>query len=108
MDEVTLKPFAGFVQEQRGGALHGELSHAFADLVQAAVERGKAGTLVVTIKVSPNSDQQTVTITDKVKLTLPEADRGAAIFFADEHGNVSRQNPRQTELPLREVDRKSA
>lgn len=100
---VTRKPFAGFVQEQRNGALHSDLSHALAELVQAASETGKSGTLTLAIKVAANSDGQTVTISDKVTLKLPEADRGAAIFFTDEHGNVSRTNPRQQELPLREV-----
>lgn len=55
----------------------------------------------------PNRDGQTVMVSDKVKLTLPEGNRGAAIYFYDEAGNLSRQNPRQIELPLREVERKA-
>lgn len=100
------KPFAAFVQEQRNGGLHGELSEAMAALVTAVDEHRKAGTLVLTVKITPNSDGQTVTVTDKLKLTLPEGDRGAAIFFVDADGNLSRRNPRQMEIePLREVDR---
>lgn len=97
------KPFAAFVQEQRNGGLHGELSDALAEVVAAVDEHRKAGTLVLTVKVTPNNDGQTVTVTDKIKVTLPEGDRGAAIFFVDADGNLSRRNPRQIELPLREV-----
>lgn len=99
------KPFAAFIQEQRNGGLHGELSDAFAELVRSVDEHRKAGSIVLTIKVAPNNDGQTVTVTDKLKVTAPEGDRGAAIFFVDGDGNLSRRNPRQTELPLREVSR---
>ncbi len=97
----TRKPFAAFVQEQRGGGLHGELSDALAALVLAVQEHRKTGTIVLTVTVKPNNDGQTVTVTDKLKLTMPEGERGAAIFFADEDGNLTRRNPAQPELPLR-------
>ena len=101
------KPFAAFLQEQRNGGLHGELSDALAALVEAVLEHGKKGSIVLTVTVAPNADGVTVTVTDKVKTTIPEGDRGAAIFFVDEHGNLTRRNPAQIELPLREVvDRK--
>ena len=104
----TRKPFAAFVQEQRNGGLHGELSEALTKLVAAVGEIEKKGTLVLTLTVTPNRDGQTVVVTDKVKVTLPESERGAAIYFFDEEGNLSRQNPRQIELPLREASRGEA
>lgn len=102
-DDGPRKPFAAFVQEQRGGGLHGELSDGLAELVTAVRDLGKAGSLVLTVKVTPNKDGATVTVTDKVKVSMPEAERGAAIFFVDEGGNLSRRNPNQQELPLKEV-----
>ncbi len=104
-EETARKPFAAFVQEQRGGALHGEMSDGLVELVQAVRETGKAGTIALTVKVAPNKDGVTVTVTDKMKLTLPEGERGAAIFFADEHGNLMRRDPRQLEMPLKELRR---
>jgi hypothetical protein len=104
-DAPLRKPFAAFVQEQRSGGLHGELSDALVELVAAVQEHGKAGTLALTIKVAPNKDGSTVTVTDKMKLSLPEGERGAAIYFIDGHGNLSRRNPWQQELPLKEVTR---
>ncbi len=97
------RPFAAFIHEQRGGGLHGELTEALADLVLAVTEHGAKGTLQLQVIVAPNKDGATVTVSDKIKLTMPEGERGAAIFFADEDGNLTRQNPRQQELPLREV-----
>ena len=101
----TRKPFAAFVQEQRNGGLHGELSEAMTQLVAAVGEIEKKGTLTLTITVTPNRDGQTVMVSDKITVKLPEGERGAAIYFFDTEGNLSRQNPRQIELPLREVER---
>lgn len=97
------RPFAAFVQEQRNGGLHGELSDALAELVSAVQETQKAGTVSLTVKVAPNKDGVTVTVTDKIAKKIPEGDRGAAIFFVMGDGNLVRRDPRQIELPLREV-----
>lgn len=97
------KPFAAFVQEHRNGGLHGELSDLLAELVLATLEHGKKGSLTVKLEVTPNADGVTVTITDTVAVKEPEKNRGAGIWFADEDGNLSRRNPYQQELPLREV-----
>lgn len=103
--EEPRKPFAAFVQEQRNGGLHGELSDALSQLVAAVGEHEKKGTLTLTLTVVPNRDGQTVLVSDKVKLALPEGNRGAAIYFYDAVGNLHRRNPQQIELPLREVER---
>ena len=97
------KPFAAFLQEQRRGGLHGELSDKLAELVNACNEYGKPGSLTLTIGIKPNADGVTMTVSDKVAVKAPEAERGAAIFFADEAGNLVRHDPRQMEIPVREV-----
>lgn len=109
-EDRARKPFAAFLQEQRNGGLHGELSDAISEVVAAALEHGKKGQLVLTIDVKPNADGATVLITDKIKATVPEPNRGAAIWFVDGDGNLSRRNPAQPELPFREVgaDRETA
>ena len=103
-ESESRKPFAAFLQEQRGGGLHGELSDAISQVVAAALEHGKKGQLVLTIDVKPNADGATVLITDKIKATVPEANRGAAIWFVDGDGNLSRRNPAQPELPFEAVE----
>ncbi len=55
------------------------------------------------VKIAPNRDGMTLTVSDEVKTKEPEGERGAALWFADEDGNLSRRNPMQQELPIREV-----
>jgi hypothetical protein len=103
-ERAQRKPFAQFLQEARKGGLHTELSDELADLVHACVETGKKGKLALTVTVVPAKDEDgTVQITDDVKVTVPKPDARPSVFFADDHGNLSRTNPRQPELPLREV-----
>lgn len=106
--ETARKPFAAFVQEQRNGALHGELSDRIAELVLAVAETGKKGKLQLELTIAPNADGMTVTVSDKIKVVPPEGERGAAIFFIGENGSLTRRNPAQTELPLRDVGREAS
>lgn len=100
-------PFARFIQEQRQGALHAELSDALAELSAAVLGVEKKGTLTLKLTVTPSKDGSTIIISDDVKLTAPQPARGAGIFFVDTEGNISRDNPRQTRLPLQSVDTRS-
>ena len=101
------KPFAAFLQEQRRGGLHGELSESLQELVRAVEEHRKAGTLTLTVKVAPFGDG-TVAITDKVALKAPEGERGSGIFFTDEEGNLHRSDPRQQEIWDAVAERRAA
>ncbi len=96
------KHFAAWLQEHRSGALHDELSDALAELARAVGEHDKAGTLSLTIRIAPNG-ANTVIVTDDLKVKAPEAARPASLFFTDGRGNLSRRDPRQPELPLRQV-----
>lgn len=102
-EEGPRKPFAAFLQEQRGAVLHAELSDGLAELVRTARLTGKTGTLTLQIKVAPQKDGETLMVTDKVTVKLPEGERGGSLFFDDETGFISRRNPRQPELPFRDV-----
>lgn len=97
------KPFAAWLQEQRGGSLHGELSDALAEVASAVVDLNKAGSLTLKLTIAPaGKGQAAVFITDDVKAKPPE-DRQAFMFFTDGRGNLTRGNPNQGELPLRDV-----
>lgn len=96
------RPFTGFIQEQRRGALHQELSEALAETVAAVTEFGKKGKIVLTLEISSEGDQM-VKIRDGLKVTKPEGEKGASLFYTDGNGFVSRTDPRQTELPLNTV-----
>lgn len=103
-ENVTVKPFGAWLQEQRGGVLHSELSEYLQEIAAAALEFGKVGKLVLTVKLEPNEDGSSLFIADEVKATVPEPDRPKSLFFADSAGNLSRRDPRQKEIPgLREA-----
>lgn len=99
----STKPFGAWLQEQRGSGLHGELSDALADVARAVSEHGKAGSLTLTVKLKPSKIDGAVEVEDDIKVKVPQADRGAALFFVDGDGNLSRRDPRQPELPLRDA-----
>lgn len=106
-DRPDARPFTGFLQEQRRGALHQELSDMLAETVAAVTEHGKVGTVTLTLKIKPAGDQM-VQIFDGLKCSAPEGDKVPSIFYTDETGNVSRTDPRQMEMPLKPVAAKEA
>lgn len=104
-----VRPLADWLREHRKGALSVEVAEALNELVEAVQEVGKPGKLVVTLTIKPatpnKSTSEMVTVTDEVKLTLPEHDRETALYFIDDNFNLSRRHPNQEELPgLRAVD----
>lgn len=104
-DDRHVRPFGEFLTAQRRGRLHNELSDVLAELTAAVVEHGRPGQLALTIKVAPAAKhaENVVTITDKVVVKVPEAERGTAIWFVDGDGGLHRNNPNQQELPLRAI-----
>lgn len=102
MAEQQTRPFTQFLQEQRRGGLHADLSDALNRVVAAVIETGRQGTLAVNLKIKPTGDGM-VQVFDALKLGVPEPEKAASLFYVDEHGNVQRKDPRQTEMPLREA-----
>lgn len=103
-DAPSVRPFAAVLQEQRQGGLHSELSEQLAELVAAVAAHGKAGSLTVTLNVKPAEMPGAIVVSDDVKSKVPQPDKPASLFYSDDHGNLSRRDPRQPELPLRKVE----
>ena len=103
--DPVVRPFAAWLQEQSGGKTHIELGEGLHDLIAKVRDTGKGGSLTLTVKVKPLKDDIDVLIvTDEIKLNLPEHDRKASMFYPDEHGNLTRSDPRQLTFDgLREV-----
>lgn len=89
-EERQHKPFAEWLAIQRKGSLARELAEKMAEVNRAVLETGKSGKVVLTISVKATGDEVSVTMTDLVKATIPEADRGQSIFFVDEVGDPHR------------------
>jgi hypothetical protein len=99
-----VKPFAAFLQEQRKGGLHTELSEGMAEMVQACRDLGKNGTVTIKFTVKPQKDGETLQVVDDVVFKAPKGDRPPSTFFADDQGNLSRNQPRQESFDLRKVE----
>lgn len=105
-DEKVVRPFADWLVEQRHGLLHAELTEALNELVAAVNEHAKGGELVLRVKVKPatKASHGAVAVADDVTIKKPVGDRAEALFFVDRHSNLSRENPQQPRLPLRDVN----
>ena len=103
--DLQIKPFGAWLQEQRNGSLHRELGEALAEISQQVEALNKPGKLTLTISVKPaGTAQHMVIVADTIKADVPQPDRPTSMFFTDEAGNLSRRDPRQAELPLKSVD----
>jgi hypothetical protein len=82
-DNRARRPFASWLTEQRNGALHAELTEA-----------------------KPSAEGYHLFVADNVKVSKPEGERPAALYFHDGQGNLSRRDPNQLTLdqPLRTID----
>lgn len=101
-----MSEFLKTFQEIRRGELVMELGAHLTDLVMGVRETGRAGELVIKIKLAPASkgNIDTLLITDDVKVKRPTPERGATILFATKTNTLQRHDPRQPELSgLREV-----
>jgi hypothetical protein len=90
------------VQGLRRGATRAELDEELTNLVNRCRETGKVGELTLKIKVRPEDDQ-VVQLEDHVATKLPEFPRSKSMYFVTGDGVLTRQDPRQEEIPLKRV-----
>lgn len=105
-EDFYVRPFADWLREQSNGKSHEELSDGLWDLIARVRDTGKKGSITFTVTVAPmtKGDDDTLVVTDEIRLKLPEHDRKASLFYADRLGNLSKSDPRQlTFESLREV-----
>lgn len=95
-------PFATVLQQVAKGTAHNELSELLADLAAAVHEHQKPGTLTIVVKVEPTKGTETLTVSVTPAVKAPRATE-ASIFFADDAGNLTRHDPRQTAANLEAV-----
>lgn len=99
-----MRLFADVLRDMRGGASHDELSEALAALVRACIETGRGGEITYTVSVRClKNSREAVEVTDKIGLKEPHGERGSSLFFVSATGDLTRNNPRQVALDLREV-----
>jgi len=100
----TVRPFAAVLQEIGGGKLAARVSAQLAELAAAVTATGKKGKVTVSIEIAPlrKADANTLVVTGASTAKVPEGEDASptSVFFADAGGNLSRNDPRQQQLPL--------
>jgi hypothetical protein len=95
-DEAPVRPFADWLRELQRGKVHDEMSVALRDLVNKCKETGKGGTISIAFKLTPaKGDGDMLLVTDDIKVSAPKPERKPSYFWADDNGNLSRDNPNQ-------------
>jgi hypothetical protein len=106
-DQMPLtRPFLDTLREMRAGLTMEDLDREFHRLIRSVVATGKAGKLVFTVTVKPavrgvNPDK--VFLIDDVTAKEPKPNRPESLFFVDERGNTSVNDPHQGTLDLKTV-----
>lgn len=96
------RPFADVVRDLAGGKIYEDLGTQLGEIVSAVLETGKAGALSLSLSIKPNSEGS-VLVTASVKQKIPEPTTGSTLFFATTTGSLLRNDPRQSEMNLRDV-----
>ena len=100
---VPSNTFLQVLQTHDGGMVCDELADAMKLCVEAVAMTGKAAHLTLAVKFTPAAKGAYGVVIGKPKTKTPEMERQGSIWYADEFGNLTRNNPRQRELPLRTV-----
>jgi hypothetical protein len=88
--------FASFLVNFNRGRTHDELTARMAEVSAAVAETGKAGSLILTIKIAPAKGVDgMVIVEDDVKAKVPQLSRPAAMFYVTDDGTLSENHPGQ-------------
>lgn len=99
--------FLRTLQTHQKGKVITDVSEAMRSVTAAVREHGKPGKVVLTMTIYPATKGHETALgfeCDVVERT-PRGEPFAGLFFADDHNNLVRENPRQEPLPsLRAID----
>lgn len=101
------QPFHLMLARLEGGVLHAELTEKLqglnGELATLAASNGKAkGALFLKLSLVHQRNGM-VEVTADIKIDAPKTPRESSIFFVTEGSNLSVENPKQPNLPLRSV-----
>jgi len=95
------RPFVKALAGINRGAVLDEASLGLAALTTAVAATGRKGTLTLKVTVSPfKGNGAMVTVDADVEVKEPKQQAHGGVFFTDENGNLSRNDPHQGTLPL--------
>lgn len=97
------RPFHQIVSQISGGEFADEAADAIQAAVRGAHETGKSSKLTLTFDIKAIG-ANAVSILPTLKLKVSDKQAQPTIFFNNEEGDLSREDPRQHKLPLRTID----
>lgn len=103
-DDGQLKPFAATLHEIGNGKFTARLAAQVAEVTQAVRETGKKGSITIKLEIEPvkKNSSGALNVSGSSVAKAPEGSDAttSSIFFADDHGNLTKDDPRQQQLPL--------
>lgn len=96
--------FAAFLVGHLGGRTHEEIGVELHQLLEAVKAHGKKGSLTITVVIEPPSngvEGAPLPIGIEYATKAPKAAAPKNLYFLDDEGNPTRQDPRQMALDLR-------
>ncbi len=78
----------------RGSFAH-DLQDGMRELVQECVGTQRKGKLTIEIEIDPDLKTDSIRVSGKVKVKLPEKPKKASIFFPQQDGTLTRMSPAQ-------------
>jgi hypothetical protein len=96
----AIRPFDQVLREINAGRLVDELTDELTEVIAAVRETGKAGELVLSLKLKPRGECNTqLEVVPAVKGKRPERARRVSIFFVNEDNGLQRDDPYQHQFP---------
>ena len=103
-DEAPSNAFTILLNTHRRGIAGHECSTQLEAAIRAALDTGAKSEVNIKVTILPGMDDQ-VNITIQPTAKLPQQKLSGAIFWVDEGGKLVTSDPKQKELPIREVIR---
>lgn len=102
MTQRALKRFTDALQDIRGGDLVGELTLELRQMVTLVKANGGTGEITIKLKVKRalKGSTNSLVIIDEVKVKPPKLEENETILFANDEGDLQRNDPRQPKLAL--------
>lgn len=97
--ETRQNSFIASLEELQSGAVASDLDRQLREIVLAARETGKKGSLTLTLNVEPRGADSVIVSAD-LKPKIPVAEQPPSIFFVNDDGSLGREHPKQTNLPF--------
>lgn len=98
MSEKAIQPFDQVLRQINHGRLIDELTDEMTEVLQRVAETGCAGALNLKIKFVPHKNQ--IEVKAEIKGSLPQPIRPLSLFFLNEDGGLTRDDPLQKPLDL--------